>query len=103
MRCGALMRGFGMCGGMSVLHVWRPRGALAEAGPLSNTPREERADPTLTLPCEARKHVISRTDYGFIDSQCVIILRIWKLEPSGGGVDGSRRLGGREDGDGEIG
>ena len=52
------------------MHAWRQRGALAEAGPLSNTPREERADPTLTLPCEARKHVISRTDYGFIDSQC---------------------------------
>ena len=70
MRCGALMRGFGMCGGMSVLRAWRPRRVLAEAGPLSNTPREERADPTLTLPREARKHVISRTDYGFIDSQC---------------------------------
>ena len=73
MRCGALMRGFGMCGGMSVLHAWRPRGALAEAGPLSNTRREERADPTLTLPCEARKHVISGTYYGFIDSQCVAL------------------------------
>ena len=32
------------------------------------------------------------------------ILWIWKdEEPSGGGVDGSRRLGSREDGDGEIG
>ena len=31
-----------------------------------------------------------------------VISWIWKEEPSGGGVDGSRRLGGREDGDGEI-
>ena len=30
-----------------------------------------------------------------------IILWIRKEEPSGGGVDGHRRLGGREDGDGE--
>ena len=30
-----------------------------------------------------------------------IILWIRKEEPSGGGVDGSRRLGGREDGDGK--
>ena len=29
--------------------------------------------------------------------------REWKEKPSGGGVDGSRRLGGREDGDGEKG
>ena len=32
-----------------------------------------------------------------------IILWIRKEEPSGDGVDGSRRLGGREDGDGERG
>ena len=32
-----------------------------------------------------------------------VILWIRKEEPSGGGVDGSRRLGGREDGDGERG
>ena len=32
-----------------------------------------------------------------------VILWIRKEKPSGGGVDGSRRLGGREDGDGEIG
>ena len=38
-----------------MLRAWRPRGVMAEAGPLSNTPREERADPTLTLPREARK------------------------------------------------
>ena len=36
-------------------------------------------------------------------SQGSIILWIWKEEPSGGGVDGSRRLGGREGGDGERG
>ena len=66
----------------------RPRGALAEAGPLSNTPREERADPTLTLPREARKHVIPWTYYGFIDSQCVVyelaltLYRPWNIARS---------------------
>ena len=38
-----------------------------------------------------------------IKSQGSIILWIRKEEPSGGGVDGSRRLGGREDGGGERG
>ena len=70
MKGGALMRVVGMCGGIVVLRTWRPPVAQAEVGPLSNAAREKRADPSLTWLERARKHVKSRTDSGFTDSQC---------------------------------
>ena len=70
MNGGASRCGVGMRGGIVVLRTWRPPVAQAEVGPLSNAAREKRADPSLTWLREVRKHVKSRTDSGFTDSQC---------------------------------
>ena len=74
----------------------------------SRRPRRERIERCAS---DARRATVRYSYYNMYhvdrNGPCMslgsIILWIGKEEPSGGGVDGSRRLGGREDGGGERG